>query len=59
MKVYLTRRYWLSASHRLHSEKLSDEQNQAIYGKCTTPMATDITMRSRLRWAGLSIRQPA
>jgi 6-pyruvoyltetrahydropterin/6-carboxytetrahydropterin synthase len=37
MKAYLTRRYWLAASHRLHSEKLSAEQNRATYGKCNNP----------------------
>lgn len=37
MKVHLTRRYWLSASHRLHSEVLNDEQNRAVYGKCNNP----------------------
>jgi len=34
MKAYLTRRYRFSASHRLHSEAMSTEENQAIYGKC-------------------------
>jgi 6-pyruvoyltetrahydropterin/6-carboxytetrahydropterin synthase len=34
VKVHLTRRYVFSASHRLHSEQLSDEQNRATYGKC-------------------------
>ena len=37
MKAYLTKRYWLSASHRLHSEKLTEEQNLATYGKCNNP----------------------
>jgi 6-pyruvoyltetrahydropterin/6-carboxytetrahydropterin synthase len=37
MKVYLTRRYRFSASHRLHSPEFSDAQNQAIYGKCNNP----------------------
>jgi len=37
MKAYLTRRYWFSASHRLHSEVLSDEENQSVYGKCNNP----------------------
>jgi 6-pyruvoyltetrahydropterin/6-carboxytetrahydropterin synthase len=32
--VYLTRRYRLSASHRLHDPRLSDEENRARYGKC-------------------------
>jgi len=37
MKAYLTRRYVFSASHRLHSDKLSEEQNSATYGKCNNP----------------------
>jgi 6-pyruvoyltetrahydropterin/6-carboxytetrahydropterin synthase len=37
MKVYLTRRYSFSASHRLHSETLSPEENRATYGKCNNP----------------------
>lgn len=37
MKAHLTRRYILSASHRLHAEALSDEQNRSIYGKCNNP----------------------
>ncbi|KAB0798667.1 hypothetical protein PPYR_09660 [Photinus pyralis] len=36
-KAYLTRREVFSASHRLHSPKLSDEENLAIYGKCNHP----------------------
>lgn len=37
MKAYLTRRYRLSASHRLHSEAMSAEENRATYGKCNNP----------------------
>ncbi len=37
MKAHLTRRYWFAASHRLHSEKLSEAENRAIYGKCNNP----------------------
>jgi 6-pyruvoyltetrahydropterin/6-carboxytetrahydropterin synthase len=37
MKAYLTRRYMFSASHRLHSNALSAEQNLATYGKCNNP----------------------
>jgi len=37
MKAYLSRRYHLSASHRLHSEQYSPEQNRAVYGKCNNP----------------------
>jgi 6-pyruvoyltetrahydropterin/6-carboxytetrahydropterin synthase len=34
MKAHLTRRYWFSASHRLHNEAWSSEYNQRAYGKC-------------------------
>ncbi len=37
MKAHLTRRYMFSASHRLHSPQLSEEQNQRTYGKCNNP----------------------
>jgi 6-pyruvoyltetrahydropterin/6-carboxytetrahydropterin synthase len=37
MKAHLTRRYLFSASHRLHSDEMSEEQNRATYGKCNNP----------------------
>ena len=37
MTAYLTRRYHLSASHRLHTEAFSEEKNWAVYGKCNNP----------------------
>ncbi|HEV3218818.1 MAG TPA: 6-carboxytetrahydropterin synthase [Candidatus Acidoferrales bacterium] len=37
MKVTLTRRYSFAASHRLHSAKLNEAENQRIYGKCNNP----------------------
>jgi 6-pyruvoyltetrahydropterin/6-carboxytetrahydropterin synthase len=37
MKASFGRRYSLSASHRLHSDALTAEQNQASYGKCNNP----------------------
>lgn len=37
MKAYLTRRYRFSASHRLHSEEMSAQENRATYGKCNNP----------------------
>ncbi len=37
MKAYLTRRYMISASHRLHSDELSAEVNLRTYGKCNNP----------------------
>jgi 6-pyruvoyltetrahydropterin/6-carboxytetrahydropterin synthase len=32
--IHLTRRYRFSASHRLHNEALSAEENRRLYGKC-------------------------
>ena len=37
MKAYFGRRYVLSASHRLHTDALSAEENRATYGKCNNP----------------------
>ena len=37
MRAYLTRRYRFSASHRLHSEAMSEVENRATYGKCNNP----------------------
>jgi 6-pyruvoyltetrahydropterin/6-carboxytetrahydropterin synthase len=37
MKLQLTRRYSFAASHRLHSEQLSADDNQRLYGKCNNP----------------------
>ena len=35
--VHLSRRYAFSASHRLYSDHLSFEENEAIFGKCANP----------------------
>jgi 6-pyruvoyltetrahydropterin/6-carboxytetrahydropterin synthase len=35
--IYLTRRYHFSASHRLYSPRLSEADNQRVYGKCANP----------------------
>ena len=37
MKAHLSRRYRFSASHRLHSEQMSEEENRETYGKCNNP----------------------
>jgi 6-pyruvoyltetrahydropterin/6-carboxytetrahydropterin synthase len=37
MKAHLSRRYRFSASHRLHSEDMSEAENRATYGKCNNP----------------------
>jgi 6-pyruvoyltetrahydropterin/6-carboxytetrahydropterin synthase len=36
-KAYLSRRYRLSASHRLNSDAFTADQNLATYGKCNNP----------------------
>lgn len=36
-RAYFGRRYSLSASHRLHSDRLSIEENRLAYGKCNNP----------------------
>ncbi|HUG80335.1 MAG TPA: 6-carboxytetrahydropterin synthase [Bryobacterales bacterium] len=33
----LTRRYPFSASHRLHTAELSEEENEKLFGKCNNP----------------------
>jgi 6-pyruvoyltetrahydropterin/6-carboxytetrahydropterin synthase len=35
--AYFGRRYMLSASHRLHSDALSEDANRDTYGKCNHP----------------------
>jgi len=37
LKIELGRRYHFSASHRLHSAHLTDEENGRIFGKCNNP----------------------
>ena len=37
LKIELGRRYRFSASHRLHSSKLSEAENRRVYGKCNNP----------------------
>ncbi len=37
MKAHLSRRYLFSASHRLHSQEMSEAENESTYGKCNNP----------------------
>ncbi len=37
LKSELGRRYHFSASHRLHSAHLSEEENYRVFGKCNNP----------------------
>ncbi|MCP9469854.1 MAG: 6-carboxytetrahydropterin synthase [Nitrospira sp.] len=33
----ITRRYRFCAAHRLHSDRLTEDENQAAFGKCNNP----------------------
>jgi 6-pyruvoyltetrahydropterin/6-carboxytetrahydropterin synthase len=37
VKVELGRRYRFAASHRLHTDRLSEEENVRVFGKCANP----------------------
>ena len=37
VKTELGRRYRFAASHRLHTDKLSEEENARVFGKCANP----------------------
>lgn len=37
MKIYLTKRVEFCAGHRLTSPRLTDAENQAVFGKCAGP----------------------
>jgi 6-pyruvoyltetrahydropterin/6-carboxytetrahydropterin synthase len=37
LKIELGRRYRFSASHRLHSTHLTEEENCQVFGKCNNP----------------------
>jgi 6-pyruvoyltetrahydropterin/6-carboxytetrahydropterin synthase len=61
----LTRRYRFSASHRLHSPALSDDENRALYGKCNNPYghghdyAVDITVEGTPDASGQVVNRTA
>ena len=37
VEVEVGRRYHFSASHRLHTSRLSQDENQRVFGKCNNP----------------------
>ena len=37
LKIELGRRYRFAASHRLHTDRLSEEENVRVFGKCANP----------------------
>jgi 6-pyruvoyltetrahydropterin/6-carboxytetrahydropterin synthase len=50
--ITLGRRYHFSASHRLHSAKLSEEENNRIFGKCNNPYGHGHNYTLEVRFSG-------
>lgn len=48
----LTRTYEFSAVHRLHRPELSDEENEAIFGKCSWPNGHGHSYRAEIAISG-------
>lgn len=48
----LTRAYRFSASHRLHSACLSDDENERVFGKCNHPFGHGHNYRLEITAAG-------
>ncbi len=61
-KVYVTRRETFSACHRLHAVKLSDKQNEELFGKCNNlnghghNYTVEVTVKGEVDpWTGMVI----
>ena len=53
LRIELGRRYRFSASHRLRSTRLSEEENRRIYGKCANPYGHGHNYTVEVRLSGL------
>ncbi len=51
--AHLSRRYRLSASHRLHTAAFSEEQNRTVFGKCNNPYGHGHNYIVQLTFSGL------
>jgi len=52
LHVELGRRYHFSASHRLHTPKLSAAENFRVYGKCNNPFGHGHNYTVEVRLSG-------
>jgi len=52
LHVELGRRYRFAASHRLHSTKMSEEENSRVYGKCNNPYGHGHNYTLEVRYSG-------
>ncbi len=52
LHVELGRRYHFAASHRLHTVKLSEEENCRVFGKCNNPYGHGHNYTVEVRFSG-------
>lgn len=52
MRAYFSRGYEISASHRLHTNALTDSENRATFGKCNNPYGHGHNYRIEVTVAG-------
>ena len=52
LHIELGRRYHFAASHRLHSAKLSEQENNRVFGKCNNPHGHGHNYTLEVRFSG-------
>ena len=52
LHIALGRRYHFAASHRLHTGKLSEEENSRVFGKCNNPYGHGHNYTLEVRFSG-------
>ncbi len=52
LRIALGRRYHFAASHRLHSARLSEEENSRVFGKCNNPYGHGHNYTLEVRFSG-------
>jgi 6-pyruvoyltetrahydropterin/6-carboxytetrahydropterin synthase len=52
LHISLGRRYHFAASHRLHTTKLSEEENNRVFGKCNNPYGHGHNYTLEVRFSG-------
>jgi len=52
LHIALGRRYHFAASHRLHTAKLSEEENIRVFGKCNNPYGHGHNYTLEVRFSG-------
>jgi 6-pyruvoyltetrahydropterin/6-carboxytetrahydropterin synthase len=50
--IALGRRYHFAASHRLHTSKLSEQENNRVFGKCNNPYGHGHNYTLEVRFSG-------